>query len=733
MTTQEKQELYALLRKHYAVGETCMMAQMSSYLAQNGVSASKYGYAKAKNMYLDCPEFIAVEDMHIGEYVHQSVTLLAWENEGASAMQIHQVQQDCSAAQAHDNVPETAHIECDVQRPSEGLLQGAFADLINIPAKTLYAYANMTGQNNEEAYEQLRICFERARDTLQAHEGKLAFDTPMAQIVLVPSLYENMRPWHLTFSLKEGVQRRDTVPSAQSAGTLTDQDKREVYRVLQEALPLNEKLHMATVSKLLNDRGMTRERYGFAKMKAFLQAMPEFLDFEETIMGGVPQTLVIVRPMPMWDTDNTPAQMVQPYEDVPAQVDGFVKLPMKTLTILNALMTGQEQVPPQQVIETLKHSYADAVAEGKLRKEENFYSFETGLNDRNGNSIEASIKRTSYGEYPWFLSYVGSKRSKQNNAPGKMLEQFAFLGSWQSFLKALADMALAEPWDFGERDGEHREYFILQKYIQYTFYRLTLEDKVLESDDGTFAAFNTGLVTAHYDDIYACFEASEGDYATKWRFLEFCTKGRRGTGKRLVDCFNPLPQPASYFERKEDLLFDLEKDLHTDYDHILLDNVSRLPISFLQEECRGFGDALSCIQRAQQTVGFERKQAFRALAQCIDEDPLLFNRLRNRIADAIELAKKQVRWNFKTAIPCYFPTRNIMSLMLPLSLRGDGVADVALVVELMRSGNYQGQTILTLQQAYIDGRLLCRPNSDWLDTHIMRQEDDTAHDEADNL
>ena len=74
-----------------------------------------------------------------------------------------------------------------------------------------------------------------------------------------------------------------------------------------------------------------------------------------------------------------------------------------------------------------------------------------------------------------------------------------------------------------------------------------------------------------------------------------------------------------------------------------------------------------------------------------------------------------------------------MSLMLPLSLRGDGVADVALVVELMRSGNYQGQTILTLQQAYIDGRLLCRPNSDWLDTHIMRQEDDTAHDEVDNL
>lgn len=666
------------------------------------------------------------------------------ENEGASAMQIHQVQQDCSAAQAHDNVPETVHAECDAQRPSEGLLQGAFADLINIPPKTLHAYANMTGQNDEEAHEQLRICFEQARDTLQAHEGKLAFDTPMAQIVLEPSLYENMRPWHLTFSLKEGVQRRDTVPSAQRAGALTDQDKREVYRVLQEALPLNEKLHMATVSKLLNDKGMTRERYGFAKMKAFLQAMPEFLDLEETIMGGVPQTLVTVRPEPKWDTDDTPAQMVQPNEDVPAQVDGFVKLPKTQLTILNALMTGQKQVPPQQVIETLKRSYAEAVAKGKLRKEKDSYSFETGLNDQNGNSIKVSIKRNSIkasnkrtgnDEYSWFLNYVGSKRNKQNNAPGKKLEQYAFLGSWQSFLEALADMALAEPWDFGEQDGEHRGYFILRKYIQYTFYRLTLENKVLESDDGTFAAFNTGLVTARYDDIYACFKASEGGYAATWRFcfLGFCTKGSRGTGKRLVDCFNPLPQPASYFERKEDLLFDLEKELHPDYDHILRDNVSRLPISFLQEECRDSGDARSHIQRAQQTVGFDRKQAFRELANCIAEDSQLFKRLRNRIADAIELAKKKVRWNFKTAIPCYFPTRNVMSLMLPLSLRDNGAADVALVVEQMHSGNYQGQTILTLQQAYINGRLLCRPDSDWLNTHIARVEDDSAREDADAM
>lgn len=32
------------------------------------------------------------------------------------------------------------------------------------------------------------------------------------------------------------------------------------------------------------------------------------------------------------------------------------------------------------------------------------------------------------------------------------------------------------------------------------------------------------------------------------------------------------------------------------------------------------------------------------------------------------------------------------------------------------SGDYLGQTILTLPMAYIDARLLCRPGSEWLDT-----------------
>ena len=87
-------------------------------------------------------------------------------------------------------------------------------------------------------------------------------------------------------------------------------------------------------------------------------------------------------------------------------------------------------------------------------------------------------------------------------------------------------------------------------------------------------------------------------------------------------------------------------------------------------------------------------------------------RLINRLDDAIELAQKRVEWNFKTAVPAFYPTKNTMSLLLPLDLTENEQPDVALVVELMESGAYIGQTILTMKMAYNNARLICRPDSD---------------------
>lgn len=117
-----------------------------------------------------------------------------------------------------------------------------------------------------------------------------------------------------------------------------------------------------------------------------------------------------------------------------------------------------------------------------------------------------------------------------------------------------------------------------------------------------------------------------------------------------------------------------------------------------------------------------RKKAFCATPIASSSQALLARRIKrrliNRLDDAIELAQKRVEWNFKTAVPAFYPTKNTMSLLLPLDLTENEQPDVALVVELMESGAYIGQTILTMKMAYNNARLICRPDSDWLNTSL---------------
>lgn len=110
----------------------------------------------------------------------------------------------------------------------------------------------------------------------------------------------------------------------------------------------------------------------------------------------------------------------------------------------------------------------------------------------------------------------------------------------------------------------------------------------------------------------------------------------------------------------------------------------------------------------------ERDEYFAVLASKIEENDRTYRAIVNRVKDAIELAVKRIRWNFKTAIPQYDPPENKLSLPLPLALQSDESADVALVVEKTPAGSYLGHTILTLPMAYNNARLICRPDSDWL-------------------
>lgn len=431
----------------------------------------------------------------------------------------------------------------------------------------------------------------------------------------------------------------------------------------------------------------------------------------------------------------------------------------------------QDNAPNADVDYLLEDSWLAARQEGALRFYEGKVVFPLNAFCADGVSpIEASITLATKGNVenkPWYLCYIDTYAKRNTfagNHPSKHLEKFAWLGTWDDFLGELAEIALPELWDFQDGDGEgvridasgcevspeqealdslrsaglqvvsappkHR-FTILKSYICTTFFRLESEGKICIADDRSFAAFNTGLVNRRYDDIYACFERNSTAWIGEWewKFAGFTTSGRRGLGKRLVELFNPLPEPAEYFARKEDLLYDLDKELIIDDDHVLIDNMSRLPLDFLAEELRGDADAMDVIAEIRTADAAGKRRLYKELGDILEDDDRLFRRVRARLNEAVDTAKKRVRWNFKTAIPSYYPRGNTMSLLLPICLMDDDIADAALVVQLMPSGNYQGQTILTMRQAYTNARLICRPDSDWLTTSSRANEDDEEDDE----
>ena len=323
-------------------------------------------------------------------------------------------------------------------------------------------------------------------------------------------------------------------------------------------------------------------------------------------------------------------------------------------------------------------------------------------------------------EAPSASSYAREKYPTENS----------WLYSWASIpafqISALAAMALEERWYYGEapRPGED-EFPILKNYLAYTFRRLCHEGKVLIQEDPEsseeYAAFNTGLVDRKYDYIYALFTKSR--YDTQYWFLHAFVVAGEDKGKTLVRLFNPLPGRADYFENKiENMLYDTSTgDLSCDYTHIITERTYRLPAAFLQDNCPGAMLSIDGIDLMETDAlpEPERSAYFTELGHRILADRRTLTRLKNRIADAVDLALKQVEWNYKTAIPTYFPTQNKGSLLLPLALVDEDRVDLALVVERQPSGAYQGQTVLPLGMAYANSRLVARPDSDWLRTDVI--------------
>lgn len=259
-------------------------------------------------------------------------------------------------------------------------------------------------------------------------------------------------------------------------------------------------------------------------------------------------------------------------------------------------------------------------------------------------------------------------------------EVFAHLGyrgdqgeSWETPYEKLARMAKPEEWDF------HRSQFkrpgqafpVLTGYLNYTFLRLQELDRIAYAGDDSRACFNTGLQTPNEKDIFATFFrnrlAAEREQPA-WNLFGFFDS----YSDKLSD-FRPLPKIANYVEDPANLVFDTSYEFEINFDHIFDQSKDRLPE----------------ILRDNRTLAI------------------------SAIQGSVQLVAQKVIRNYKVAIPHWHEGR--MQLPLPLNLTSENEADLALVADKDEArGIYRIRTVLTMDMAYVDARLITRPDREWL-------------------
>lgn len=322
-----------------------------------------------------------------------------------------------------------------------------------------------------------------------------------------------------------------------------------------------------------------------------------------------------------------------------------------------------------------------------------------------------------------------------NNAKD-MLYNFAFWNSFVADLKTLKnELALTENWSFSEIPLDD-DFPILKNYITYTFSKLWQDKGVVISLTEQYSVFNTGLVNRNYQYIYALFEKNVGD--KPWKFSQFCIPGIKRGGRLLGQNFHTLPKPAHYFNDISDVVYIISNDRTPDEqlpdlqpDHYFIDHPERLPQHFLLDACRKSEKITHLLELDTSLMAKEELSKYwLSVGEAISDDEDAYDDLESAFRNAVRKAVMRVSWNYRTAIPVYFPTNKKMSILLPLTFSKNTDAEVALVVEKKPiSQKYTAPTILNLKMAYSNARLVCKPESDWLNQGFISMVQDDKNDE----
>lgn len=263
---------------------------------------------------------------------------------------------------------------------------------------------------------------------------------------------------------------------------------------------------------------------------------------------------------------------------------------------------------------------------------------------------------------------------------------FEDLSAGNQFLCEVASKAMPEKWRY-ENYESPIDLPILRSYIEHTYYRLKEENKVLRSHRQNTVLFNLGLLERQFlRDIYI-----EADMKTLHISEELeipvLEKPRLVFEEdHQVRNYSGAPQLPEYFTRMDQVVFNPDLEIHLRWTHIFEERATeRMPKNLIGEN-----------QEKRQEV------------------------VRNFRGNA-EILRKLARRNYKMVVPQYYNGQIQFLLPVYLGTTFEGTPDFALVLSLDTESDppvYVATTILTVEMAYQNARLLAKPETPWLISNL---------------
>lgn len=557
------------------------------------------------------------------------------------------------------------------------LLKSGFKEEERIPLSSLALYlTNQKFSYQEYGYKKLRSLLEDLSFLSIETDEK----NPSVVYVVLHS-----------FDKEEGQEKKS------ERNVLSDKDRKTIAKLLLSEYEPGKEYPLSMVSKYLSDHDVDYKAMGFSRMRKFLESFKDILVLREDKKN---KSLVGVFFLNAKKKEAKKKNVKEAKLPLPTPQKGCFFVPNNLLLSIKEFTDlGLDN---DSLIALLLEDYKKAYLKKNFRQKDDCYIFPLSFLSKEKEPLIASIKKAGRGaSYAYYLNFVGSDKEKAKDC----LSDYIFFSDYEKALDDLANLAKKEKWCYHNSKDKH---IILKIYLQYTFYQVLHQNKLVYDEASSFACFNTGLKNAEYEDIYAVLRKNHTpEIKQEYLFEGFSLSAGQGLGKVIIEHFNPLPLKATYIHSANDLVFDATAEIHTDIRHIILDNIDRFPLSFLKTMSLPFAEENKIVNQIEkEKSSFARDKLFMKLEKCLEKNEMMFSLVKVSLEASIAKSRRMVAYDYRNALPSFFPTRNVMSLMLPLEFGNKDEVEAVLLIEKTQSGNYQGQTILTLKQCYVNARLI---------------------------